>query len=514
MNNFRPIAQIISFTKIFEKCILNRVSKFFEKSNILSPYQFGYRHGFTVQQSIVKFLNFCAENQTHNRYFSSIFLDCTKAFDSIDRRILFIKLERYGIRGNMLKWFKSYLSDRTVLVEVNNAISTSTFTSDYGVLQGSSLSALLFIIYVNDMNMSVPNSTCLQYADDAAICCSSATLRELQDQININLNHLTEWFDANLISLNLQKTEYLTFNKDEASTTHISSYLDGRKQFWKIDASNDPNRYLGFWIDNKLNVKTFFDKVIQKMQFGVFILSRIRNFYPEKIKIQIFNCFVQSHLEFCAVFYHLGSLKIRHKLFSVQKRGLKLVKSTKEKLHYKKLFVLYDVLPIEMLCKLRIFQLMHMLVQSNRLSQFCNEWTFRRDLYKGLNLRNAHHMNIPFTYKQKIKTMPYVTFPEVYNELIDIFQSEDIKMKFNLLRSKLLKNYDDKSCMKSKCKICYRLNTDIELAELARREKRERRDNLIAIKGLRKKERYAKILKKLKIIESKKDKILNAKKTS
>ena len=509
MSNFRPIAQIIGFTKIFEKCILNRISKFLEKSNILSPHQYAYRSGFTVQQSIVKFLNFCAENRTNDNFFSSIFIDCSKAFDSIDRNILFVKLERYGIRGNLLSWFKSYLSDRTALVQVHDAISSSQHTSDYGVLQGSSLSALLFIIYVDDMRFSVPKALTLQYADDSAICCSATNSKDLKDNVELYLNKLTEWFDANLITVNLQKTEYLLFKNDDSSKT-INAYLKGRKDFWKIDHSINPIRYLGFWTDDNLSANLFFEKIINKMQFGVFILSRIKNFYPEYIKIQIFNCFIQSHLEFCSVFYYLASKKIHNKLLSLQKRGLMYVKSTKEKIHYKKLFILYDVMPVELLCKLRIFQFMYNIVQNNKLNQFCKAWCFRSDIYDGL--RNAHHLNIPFAPKQSINVMPYVVFPKVYNELIDFFNSPIIEMKIARLRSKLLEAYDDMSCPKVlKCQMCIKLNREIDLCKLKRIEKKERVDNLIAIKGIRKKKRYIQLLKKFRFTNERRKKLLKLK---
>lgn len=472
MNNFRPIAQIIGFTKIFEKCMLNRLSTFIEKNNVLSPYQFGYRKGFTVQQSIVKFLNFCAENNTQNRYYSSILVDCSKAFDSIDRNILLYKLERIGIRGQLLNWFESYMSDRTIQVEINDITSTSINSSDYGVLQGSALSALLFIIYVNDMNTSVPNTLCLQYADDANICCSASNQRELISQVESCLCNLTKWFDANIITINLEKTEYVVFKKDNETSSNINSFLDGRNTFWKIEMNNNPVRYLGFWFDSKLNFLVFFEKIIRKMQFGVFILSRIKNFYPENIKIQLFNCFVQSHLEFSAIFYHLAPKKIRNQFFSLQKRGLRFVKCTKTKIHSKQLFMLYNVLPIEILSKLRIFQFMQRIIRQNKLNYFSPDWVLKKDVYKDRPLRNTHHLAIPFVHTEKMRNMPYVTFPLVYNELIDVYNSIEIDKKISCLREKLLKTFNDyNQCITQKCKMCKELNFEIKCAENKKSEK-------------------------------------------
>ena len=167
-------------------------------------------------------------------------------------------------------------------------------------------------------------------------------------------------------------------------------------------------------------------------------------------------------------------------------------------------------MPVELLCKLRIFQFMYNIVQNNKLNQFCKAWCFRSDIYDGL--RNAHHLNIPFAPKQSINVMPYVVFPKVYNELIDFFNSPIIEMKIARLRSKLLEAYDDMSCPKVlKCQMCIKLNREIDLCKLKRIEKKERVDNLIAIKGIRKKKRYIQLLKKFRFTNERRKKLLKLK---
>ena len=181
------------------------------------------------------------------------------------------------------------------------------------------------------------------------------------------------------------------------------------------------------------------------------------------------------------------------------------VRSARSKLHIKELFTLYDVPPIFVLSKLRIFEFMHDLVIKDKLKLYCKEWILKKHLYNNTQLRNGHHMNIPFARSEKMKNMPYVKFPLVYNEIIDVFNSENVKRRFHFLREYMIESYCDfKVCKQRKCSICAKLSHDIKLSRELKEEKRHRIDELVIRKGIRKKERYKKLLSKYRRIVSKK----------
>ena len=126
----------------------------------------------------------------------------------IDHRILLHKLSTYGIRGNVYTWFENYLSDRTQFLWRWMVKDHQTKIFTCGVPQGSILGPLLYLIYVNDISKSC-KCNILSFADDTTIYLSNSDLNVLYTEANIVVNDLYNWFCANKLSLNANKTKYL-----------------------------------------------------------------------------------------------------------------------------------------------------------------------------------------------------------------------------------------------------------------------------------------------------------------
>jgi hypothetical protein len=120
MDNYRPIALLDSFSKILEKVVCNRLTKFLEENNKITPYQFGFRKQHSPVHPMLHFMNFVSENLEKKQHSLAIFCDLRKAFDCCDHDILLRKLNNLGIRGTELIWFKNYLTNRQQFVSISD----------------------------------------------------------------------------------------------------------------------------------------------------------------------------------------------------------------------------------------------------------------------------------------------------------------------------------------------------------------------------------------------------------
>ena len=149
-SNYRPIAVLPCFSKLLEKLMYKRLINFIEKHEILYNSQYGFRKNRSTEMAITSLTTKITEAIENKEFTAGIFLDLSKAFDTVNHSILIEKLQHYGIRGIALEWFKNYLTNRTQVVKYNNVVSRKEIIV-CGVHQGLVLGPLLFLLYINDI---------------------------------------------------------------------------------------------------------------------------------------------------------------------------------------------------------------------------------------------------------------------------------------------------------------------------------------------------------------------------
>ena len=187
--NYRPISVLPCFSKILERIMYNRLYEYLNQNNIFYNKQFGFGGGHSTDHPLINLVDNIYSSFNENKYTLGVFIDLSKAFDTVDHEILLKKLELYGVKGNVLNWFKSYLKNRKQYIEIEDQ-KTDCLNIKCGVPRGSVLGPLLFLIYVNGLSYSSGLLEPIMFADDTKLFFSHKDIKELFRIVNIELDKI------------------------------------------------------------------------------------------------------------------------------------------------------------------------------------------------------------------------------------------------------------------------------------------------------------------------------------
>ena len=290
--NYRPISLLLMLSKILEKIIYKRTYRFLENSNQIYKSQYGFRSKHSCEQAVSELLGEIVKNDEKKNDTVAVFLDLSKAFNTLDHDLLLNKLERYGIRGTALLWFKSYLANCTLRAKCST-IEGITFSKVYpnecGTPQGSCLGPLLFLLFTNDLHLHLEYCKCILFTDDTTLYMSHKNCNYIEWCIQHDLETLQDWFRANKLTLNINKTVCMQFTKKQ-------------KRQYKIVIDNNTlpvvmkTKFLGIWIDSLLNWQPHFDQLCLKIIHNTNLLKLSKNHLNMNTKKLIYYAHIYSHL--------------------------------------------------------------------------------------------------------------------------------------------------------------------------------------------------------------------------
>lgn len=341
--NYRPISLLPIIGKIFEKIMHSRLMSFLTKHNILYDKQYGFQKHKSTEQAIIDMQSKIVEAYENKEKACCIFLDFAKAFDTVNHSILIRKLEHYGIRGSSLNWFASYLTNRQQSVEVGNQISDLQHI-DNGVPQGSVLGPLLFLLYINDISDCSSKVTFYLFADDTSIFMSHKDINTLQDKLNAELVHVSDWLIANKLSLNVKKSNALLFRtKNCSSNNQINLEINGSPIVEK-----DHAKYLGLLIDHKLTFEYHIEHINTKMIKGNALLAKLRHYVPDTVLKNFYNAQIQPHLDYGALVWGTSAQTHISKIAKSHEKSIKIMNFKKKDDLPLPLFKHAKILPLDM----------------------------------------------------------------------------------------------------------------------------------------------------------------------
>lgn len=290
-NNFRPISLTSILCKILERLMYDRMLSFFLEHNIIPDTQ----HGFIRGRSIITCLLNCLNKWTHsldNRLpVDVVYLDFAKAFDRVPINRLLYKLEHFGIRGLILKWIESFLTDRSFVVKVGAARSEPRCVLS-GVPQGSVLGPLLFLVYVSDLAVEFKSDSA-SFADDIKFFnCPLNNYKTLQE----DLDRVVCWCDKWLIPLNPSKCRILHLGKNNPGLTY---YIDGVEV---VGCSSHVD--LGVVISSDLSWTEHVLHITKKVKRLIYVVQNVFRGNNVAAISQIYKSYIRPILEFAGPVWH------------------------------------------------------------------------------------------------------------------------------------------------------------------------------------------------------------------
>ena len=291
------------FSKILERVLYDQLATYFNKNGLISGAQHGFRPQRGTSTAVTDLLMKIYDAYEKGEYLAVSFLDLSKAFDCVDTEILLRKLYFYNLHPSAIRMLHSYLTTRMQAVVSKNERSDFIETTQ-GVPQGSILGPLLFIIYTNDLPRCTENV--LMYADDTALYQNHHLLNVATTLCDESRRKVGDWFLANKLKENVDKAVGITFTTKQITPTHC--------------------KYLGLYIDSRLTWSEHGDQTAKKLNSTIYVLRNLAC----KVSLHTLKCayhgLLESRLRYGILAW--GSSAIRHRMFAIQRRAVRVIAGT------------------------------------------------------------------------------------------------------------------------------------------------------------------------------------------
>ena len=333
--NYRPVSLTSHIVKIYERILRKKMVDHLERNNLLCQNQHGFRKGKSCLTQLLHHLDDVINSLLSGNDVDAIYLDYAKAFDKVDHRLLLIKLRHYGFSDKMVEWINSFPSNRYQIVVIDGRVSFLALILS-GVPQGTVLSPILFLVFINDITTCVFTSTIRCFADDTRVCKALSSCQDVS-ALQKDLENIITWSDCNNMMLHEDKFEYICHQANRSNlllqlpftSTYFEYHTLGGITLHPANNIRDLGVYFSDDLSWTIHIATICDKARQMAAWVFSVFSTRRT----DILIILYKSLVRCHLEYCSPLWNPSKIADIQNLESIQRTFTSKIAGLKD-LHY------------------------------------------------------------------------------------------------------------------------------------------------------------------------------------
>ena len=303
--NYRPISLTSHIIKTIERIIKTRIVKHLLDHNILCKTQHGFLKGRNCLTQLLKHIDTILNNFLKGLDTDSIYLDFSKAFDKVDHKTLLSKLHSYGIRGKLLSWIESYLSDRTQTVVVNGSHSYPAKVES-GVPQGTVLGPILFLVYINDLHQCINHSIISHFADDTRILKAIGLASDVS-LLQEDLQQAITWSQQNKMVLHEDKFELLCHSLQKSNHLHELPFSNQFYEYLTPSGTTiqpcESVRDLGVLVTPQISWSPNINTIAENSRKLIAWVLSVFKDRSETTLMCLYKSLIRSRLEYCSALW-------------------------------------------------------------------------------------------------------------------------------------------------------------------------------------------------------------------